>query len=131
MKFRAFSATIANYSSVTTTFSTLSPWRIAPAIFRLSSTTRPTLKVLGKGDNLSDWISLKGEDQLSKLLEIGPPQPGGRKHTSDVPTSLRAQDEPSGVGSCSKLTEVIQTDVSFGISFEREVALPDVRSPSG
>jgi hypothetical protein len=30
--------------------------------------------------------------------------------------------EPSWVGGCSKLTEVIQTDASFGISFEMEVA---------
>jgi hypothetical protein len=44
------------------------------------------------------------------------------KASSSSSAPFVTKDELSQVGSCSKLTEMIQTDASFGISFEMEVA---------
>ena len=41
-----------------------------------------------------------------------------------IRSGLRALDEPTWVGSCSKLTEVIQTDAIYASRLEMEVASP-------
>jgi hypothetical protein len=69
-----------------------------------------------------NWEYCHPRTDSSKARNPRPELPTASSFDAPKQHPLNAQDEPSSVGSCSKLTEVIQTDASFGISFEMEVA---------